>query len=98
MPWEKRTAGPARRGENYKHPRSTNPMRPDVGTQAQFRKKRPPATHRYDSSLSPALEWDEENPVGQPRYRVSDRVRRRAWRRRESAARAKAGMQSLDTH
>ena len=39
MPWEKRTAGPARRGENYKHPRSTNPMRPDVGTQAQFRKK-----------------------------------------------------------
>jgi adenine-specific DNA-methyltransferase len=33
-------------------------MRPDVGTQAQFRKKKPPVTYRYDSSLSPSLEWD----------------------------------------
>jgi adenine-specific DNA-methyltransferase len=33
-------------------------MRPDVGTQAQFKKKKPPVTYRYDSSLSPALEWD----------------------------------------
>jgi adenine-specific DNA-methyltransferase len=33
-------------------------MRPDVGTQAQFKKKKPPATYRYDSSLSPALDWD----------------------------------------
>jgi adenine-specific DNA-methyltransferase len=36
-------------------------MRPDVGTQAQFRKKKPPKTYRYDSSLSPALEWDGQN-------------------------------------
>ena len=36
-------------------------MRPDVGTQAQFRKKRPPKTYRYDSSLSPALDWDGQN-------------------------------------
>src|ERR1035441_2943581 len=36
-------------------------MRPDVGTQAQFKKKKPPATYRYDSSLSPALEWDGQN-------------------------------------
>ena len=36
-------------------------MRPDVGTQAQFRKKKPPATYRYDSSLSPALDWDGQN-------------------------------------
>jgi adenine-specific DNA-methyltransferase len=40
-----------------------SPMRPDVGTQAQFRKKKPPATYRYDSSLSPALEWDGQNPA-----------------------------------
>ncbi len=33
-------------------------MRPEVGTQAQFRKKKAPATYRYDSSLSPALDWD----------------------------------------
>jgi hypothetical protein len=38
-------------------------MRPDVGTQPQFRKKKPPATYRYDSSLSPALNWDGQNPA-----------------------------------
>ncbi|MBI2203808.1 MAG: site-specific DNA-methyltransferase [Candidatus Rokubacteria bacterium] len=36
-------------------------MRPDVGTQPQFRKKRPPQTYRYDSSLAPALAWDGQN-------------------------------------
>ena len=44
--------------ESYKHADVTSPMRPDVGTQAQFRKKKPPATYRYDSSISPALDWD----------------------------------------
>jgi adenine-specific DNA-methyltransferase len=38
-------------------------MRPEVGTQPQFRKKKPPATYRYDSSLSPALSWDGQNPA-----------------------------------
>ncbi|NLW50319.1 MAG: site-specific DNA-methyltransferase [Candidatus Brocadiaceae bacterium] len=47
--------------EDYRHPESTSPMRPDVGTQAQFRKKKPPVTYRYDSSLSPALDWDGQN-------------------------------------
>ena len=37
-------------------------MRPEVGTQPQFRKKKPPATYRYDSSLSPVLNWDGQNP------------------------------------
>ncbi len=36
-------------------------MRPEVGTQAQFRKKKAPKTYRYDSSLSPALDWDGQN-------------------------------------
>ncbi|MDP2052959.1 MAG: DNA methyltransferase, partial [Acidobacteriota bacterium] len=36
-------------------------MRPDVGTQSSFRKKKPPTTYRYDSSLSPALDWDGQN-------------------------------------
>jgi adenine-specific DNA-methyltransferase len=36
-------------------------MRPDVGTQAQFKKKKSPQTYRYDSSLSPALDWDGQN-------------------------------------
>src|SRR5436305_1445936 len=34
---------------------------PDVGTQGQFKKTKPPATLRYDSSLSPALDWDGQN-------------------------------------
>ena len=38
-------------------------MRPEVGTQAQFKKKKPPKTYRYDSSLSPALDWDATNPA-----------------------------------
>ena len=36
-------------------------LRPDVGTQAQFKKKKPAATYRYDSSLSPSLDWDGQN-------------------------------------
>jgi len=40
--------------EPYVHRGVTAPMRPDVGTQPQFRKKKPPKTYRYDSSLSPA--------------------------------------------
>ena len=47
--------------EGYKHPDETLLMRPEVGTQAQFRKKKPPVTYRYDSSLSPALDWDGQN-------------------------------------
>ena len=38
-------------------------MRPEVGTQAQFKKRLPPKTYRYDSSLSPALNWDGKNPA-----------------------------------
>ena len=38
----------------FKHPEATSPMRPDVGTQPEFKKKKPPVTYRYDSSLSPA--------------------------------------------
>ena len=47
----------------YKHPEAKNLMRPEVGTQAQFKKKKPPKTYRYDSSLSPALDWDAKNPA-----------------------------------
>ena len=52
-----------RRAEGYRHPEASALLRPDVGTQAQFRKKKKPATWRYDPSLSPALDWDGENPA-----------------------------------
>ena len=44
--------------DSYLHSTDTVPMRPEIGTQANFRKKKAPKTYRYDSSLSPALEWD----------------------------------------
>lgn len=46
---------------SYQHPEVTTLLRPEVGTQAQFRKKKLPAEYRYDSSLSPAMEWDGQN-------------------------------------
>ena len=50
-----------KQAENYRHPESESLMRPDVGTQAQFKKKLPPKKYRYDDSLSPSLEWDGQN-------------------------------------
>ena len=50
----------AKRAETYRHGEEAL-LRPDVGTQAQFTKKKAPKAYRYDSSLSPALEWDEQN-------------------------------------
>jgi len=47
----------------YRHPESEVLLRPDVGTQDQFKKKKKPVTYRYDSSLSPALDWDGQNPA-----------------------------------
>lgn len=46
---------------SYAHPEASTLLRPDVGTQAQFRKKKPPQSFRYDSSLSPALDFDGQN-------------------------------------
>jgi adenine-specific DNA-methyltransferase len=53
--------------EEYRHPTAEALLRPDVGTQAQFRKKKPPRTYRYDSSLSPELNWD-----GSPAREIGD--------------------------
>ena len=47
--------------DSYKHPEASALMRPEVGTQAQFRKKKEPIQYRYDSSLDPSMSWDEGN-------------------------------------
>ena len=49
------------KAKSYRHPEADSPLRPEAGTQAQFKKKKPPATYRYDSSLSPSLEWHGQN-------------------------------------
>ena len=51
---------PKRQTGEYRHA-ETAPARPDVGVQPQFRRKLPPKTYRYDSALSPALDWDGQN-------------------------------------
>jgi adenine-specific DNA-methyltransferase len=45
--------------EQYRHAAEAV-QRPDVGVQDQFQAKKPPRTYRFDSSLDPALSWDEE--------------------------------------
>ncbi len=60
----------------YKHPEAKSLMRPEVGTQAQFRRKKPPKTYRYDSSLSPALNWDGQNPAREQGEALISRLER----------------------
>ena len=43
---------------DYQHSQEAT-QRPDVGVQDQFNTKKPAKTYRYDSSLDPALSWDE---------------------------------------
>ena len=50
-----------REASTYRHPEADSPLRPEVGTQPQFKKRKPPVTYRYDSSLSPELNWDGQN-------------------------------------
>src|SRR5438034_1807271 len=42
----------------YDHKETEAILRPDVGIQAQFKKKKEPAKYRYDRSLDPQLSWD----------------------------------------
>lgn len=58
----------------YKHPEAKSLLRPEVGTQAQFKKKKAPKTYRYDSSLSPALDWDATNPAREQGERLIKQV------------------------
>ena len=46
MPRGKRATKATQTAESYKHPESESPMRPEVGTQAQFKKKKAPVTYR----------------------------------------------------
>ncbi|MBI3663396.1 MAG: site-specific DNA-methyltransferase [Acidobacteria bacterium] len=60
MPPRKKSGNP-KQAKPYKHEEADVAMRPEVGTQARFTKKLPPKTYRYDSSLSPALDYDGQN-------------------------------------
>ena len=47
----------------YRHPDADLAARPEVGAQAHFKKARPAAAYRFDSSLAPDLNWDGQNPA-----------------------------------
>lgn len=48
-------------GKDYRHPEAGAVLRPEGGAQGSFPKGKrfPPRTYKYDSSLSPELDWDE---------------------------------------
>jgi adenine-specific DNA-methyltransferase len=52
-----------KRVESFRHPKAKLMLRPEVGVQAQFKKKKPAKDYRFDSSLSPDLNWDGQNPA-----------------------------------
>jgi len=58
LPTRKKTAATEGQTTDYQHAQQAT-QRPDVGVQDQFNTKKPPKTYRYDSSLDPALSWDE---------------------------------------
>jgi adenine-specific DNA-methyltransferase len=55
------TVDPAAAVKDYRHQQEAT-ARPDAGAAPRFRAKRETTTYRYDSSLSPALDWDT-NPA-----------------------------------
>lgn len=48
---------------SFRHPEAELLIRPEIGAQARFRKKKPPQKYRYDDSLDPEMQWDEKNPA-----------------------------------
>jgi len=48
---------------SYQHTEAKALIRPEAGAQTRFKKKKPTATWRYDSSLAPELQWDAGNPA-----------------------------------
>ena len=49
--------------ESYRFPEASLLARPEAGQQARFKKRKPKATYRYDSSLAPEMNWDGQNPA-----------------------------------
>ena len=86
------------RADSYEHPESTLPLRPDVGTQPQFKKKKPAQRYKYDSSLSPALEWDGQNAAReQGEAAIADVLAQSAAARKAAAIAREKAAQALES-
>src|SRR5436189_6119161 len=58
MPRRAARPASAKTPKAYDHKETEAVLRPDIGIQAQFKKKKEPAKYRYDRSLDPQLSWD----------------------------------------
>ncbi|MFZ4579689.1 MAG: site-specific DNA-methyltransferase, partial [Myxococcota bacterium] len=56
----KRTKTASPKTAAYTHESTKTLVRPDAGTQAQFKKRKAPKKYRYDDSLAPQLQWDDQ--------------------------------------
>ncbi|MDP2831962.1 MAG: site-specific DNA-methyltransferase [Pseudomonadota bacterium] len=54
---------PTASATSYQHTEAHALIRPEAGAQTRFKKKKPGAAYRYDSSLAPELQWDALNPA-----------------------------------
>ncbi len=63
MPPRKTTPTLAATTASYRHPAARALVRPEAGAQTRFKKKKPTAAYRYDSSLAPEMQWDAQNPA-----------------------------------
>ena len=59
----KSSGGVEARTESYVHLEAMLIARPEAGQQSRFKKKKPKAAYRYDSSLAPEMNWDGQNPA-----------------------------------
>lgn len=55
MPRPKKKPATSKDTANYRHPEADLAARPEIGAQAHFKKVKPSATYRFDSSLAPEL-------------------------------------------
>lgn len=47
----------------FEHKAAEAVIRPEVGVQSRFKKRKPPAKYAYDPSLAPSMQWDGGNPA-----------------------------------
>lgn len=47
----------------FEHKGAEALIRPEVGVQSRFKKRKPPAKYSYDPSLAPSMQWDGGNPA-----------------------------------
>ncbi len=57
------TASATSTAASYEHKQAEALIRPEVGVQPRFKKRKPPAAYAYDPSLAPTMQWDGQNPA-----------------------------------